>query len=211
MKHYKKTNKSFLNDCGYETKRNPIEYIVIHYTAGANDTAEAVNKYFVNLRKQGYPNGRYASAHYIVDESNVFKAVQTRFTAWHCGGEKYKYSTGGKLYGKCTNYNSIGIEMCKQLTHINYATLENTIYLVRRLMPKFNIDTAHIIRHYDVTGKHCPAKMIDDTEAYKNNWLLFKKACAVPANTQIKIDSDGTLYKKATTATKWVKIGQFKD
>lgn len=211
MKKYKKIMKTYLNDCGYETKRKPIEYIVIHYTAGANDTAEAVNKYFVNLCKQGYPNGRYASAHYIVDEKSIFKAVQTRYSAWHCGDAKYKYSTGGKLYGKCNNYNSIGIEMCKQLDKINYDTLENTIYLTRRLMQKFKIDSAHIIRHYDVSGKHCPAKMIDDTDVYKNNWALFKKACGLSNEYKIKIDKNGNMFKSKTDITKWVKMGQFKN
>ena len=32
--------------------------------------------------------------------------------AWSVGGNKYPGTKGGSVYGKCTNYNSINIEMC---------------------------------------------------------------------------------------------------
>lgn len=211
MKHYKKIDKSYLNDCGYENKHSTNKYIVIHYTAGANDSAESVAKYFINLRKNHYPNNRYASAHFVVDEKNVFNCVDSKLTAWHCGGDKYKYSNGGSLFGKCTNYNSVGIEMCKQLNKLNYPTIENTIHLTKRIMKKYKIPVKNVIRHYDVTGKHCPAKMIDDTPNRKNNWDLFKKCVGLSEDYEIKIDSVGNCYKKAITGVKWIKIGQFKD
>ena len=214
MKHYKKIDKTFLNDCGYETKHNKNEYIVIHYTAGANDSAEAVAKYFVNLRKRNFWVGdrfRYASAHFVVDEKSIFQCVDSKLTAWHCGDNKYIYSKGGSLFGKCTNYNSVGIEMCKQLDKLNFATIENSIHLTKRLMKKYKINAKNVIRHYDVSGKHCPAKMIDDTIEYKNNWNIFKKCIALSDNFEIKIENDGTCLKREIGKTKWIKIGQFKN
>lgn len=208
MKHYKSINKSYLNDAGHEQRHNKNEYIVIHYTAGANDTAEAVAQYFRNIWKS---KSRYASAHFVVDDKSVFKCVDTSFTAWHCGGDKYKYSNGGKLYGKCSNYNSIGIEMCKQLNTLDYLTLENTIALCKDLVKKYGIPTKNIVRHYDVTGKHCPAKMIDDNEAYKNNWSIFKKAIATGDKFYITIDKNGNCYKRERHGNNnLIKIGQFK-
>ncbi len=208
MKHYKKIDKSYLNDAGHELRHNKNEYIVIHYTAGANDTAEAVAKYFSTINKN---KTRYASAHFVVDNKSVFQCVDSKLTAWHCGGNKYIYSTGGALFGKCTNYNSVGIEMCKQLNTLDFNTIENAIHLTRRLMKKYKISAKNVIRHYDVTGKHCPAKMIDDTADYKNNWSLFKKCVALADTYEIKIDKDGTLFKRAVNSTKWVKMGQFKN
>lgn len=207
MNHYKKIEKAYLNDAGHEIKRQPIKYLVFHYTAGRNDTAEAVARYFKNINKD---KSRYASAHYVVDDKSCWQCVEDRFTAWHCGGNKYKYSSGGSMYGVVTNYNSIGIEMCNLLNNIDTKCLENGIALGKKLIEKYGFSDKTIVRHYDVTGKHCPAIMIDDQEKYKNNWKLFKKALLTGKDTVIKIEADGTLYKKKRgTGYKWVKLGKF--
>ena len=49
------------------------------------------------------------------------------------------------------------------------ATIVNTILLVRKKMKQYNIDIDHVIRHFDVTGKHCPAYMMDEQA-----WAEFK-------------------------------------
>lgn len=36
-------------------------------------------------------------------------------------------------------------------------TIENALFLVRDLMKKYNVPAACVIRHFDVTGKACPA------------------------------------------------------
>lgn len=209
MIHYKKIAKSYLNDAGFEyRKNNKIEYLVIHYTAGANDSAEAVARYFKQINKD---KSRYASSHYIVDDKSCFQCVEDKYAAWHCGGDKYKYSTGGSLYGKCTNLNSLGIEMCKCLNKLDYDTLKNCIAIGKKLIAKYNIKDDHVIRHYDVTGKHCPALMIDDNPDYKNNWKLLHKALTSGSDNVIEIKKDGTIYKKKRgEGYKWIKLGQFK-
>lgn len=212
MKHYKKVDLSLKNNCGYESRKGQkADWITIHYTANKNDKAESNVKYFIKIWeeiKRGYGN-RYASAHYVVDATTCFKAVQVKYAAWHCGDAKYKYSTGGSMYGKVTNYNSIGIEMCNCLDKLDTKVLENTICLVKDLCKKYNIPLDHIVRHYDVSGKHCPARMIDDTEEFKNNWLLFKKAVATGDKKRTKIDKDGNLYFAPKGSTNWKKVGTF--
>lgn len=87
-----------------------IKYIVIHWV-GAASTAINNGTYF-----QGGDRG--ASAHYFVDDNNIVKSVLEKNIAWAVGsrglldqGSPYaKY--GGKLFGKCTNSNSVSIEMC---------------------------------------------------------------------------------------------------
>lgn len=208
MDHYKSINKSYLNDAGYEVKRYRIEYLVIHYTAGDGDTAEAVARYFKNINKD---KSRYASAHYVVDKKSCFQCVEDKFTAWHCGGTKYKYSSGGSLYGQCTNYNSLGIEICNCLKKLDYDALENCIAIGKKLIAKYNIKKENVIRHYDVTGKHCPALMIDDKPDYKNNWKLLHKALTSGTDNVIKIEKDGSIFmKKRGVGYKWKKLGQFK-
>ena len=208
MKHYKKIDKAYLNDAGFESRKNKkIEYLVIHYTAGSGDRAESVARYFKTINQN---KSRYASAHYIVDNNSVWQSVADNMAAWHCGGNKYIYSSGGSFYGKCTNLNSLGIEMCNCLKSLDYVTLENTIALAKDLVKKYNIQDKNIIRHYDVTGKHCPAFMIDDDPDKKNNWKLFKSAIITGDKYYIKIDKSGNIFKRLRTGEKWVKMGQFK-
>ena len=37
-------------------------------------------------------------------------------------------------------------------------------------MKKYNIDKAHVVRHFDVTGKACPAYWVDDKK-WKKEFL----------------------------------------
>ena len=127
------------------------KYIVIHYTAS---TGSALNntKYF----KSTY---RGASANYFVDETSIYCCVKPTDVAWHCGDKAYS-GTKHPYYGKCTNSNSIGVEMCCEKVngklHINDKTITNVKKLVTWLMQEYNIKTENVIRHYDVSGKKCP-------------------------------------------------------
>ena len=55
-----------------------VKYIVIHYTGNSNDTAINNCKYFQT-------SGRGASAHFFVDETNIYQSVELKDKAWHCG------------------------------------------------------------------------------------------------------------------------------
>lgn len=142
-----------------------IEYIVIHYTAGASSAVGRAAKTAAMFAA----GTRSASADYIVDDGTVVQYnpdIENRY-CWHCGGSKYN-SKGGSLYGKAKNRNSIGIEICSTNTtntsasanaadwYYTEAALETARELTVFLMAKYGIDADHVIRHYDVTGKLCP-------------------------------------------------------
>lgn len=134
-----------------------IKYIVIHYTGNDGDTAMNNAKYYAN-------NTVKASAHYFVDDKEVIQSVADLRVAWAVGGSKYATASttgGGKLYGKCTNSNSISIELCDVQKNgklePNADTVERALALVRTLMAKYGIPQENVIRHFDVTGKLCPA------------------------------------------------------
>ena len=142
-----------------------IRYIVIHYV-GAVSSAKNNALYYAN-------NKLKASAHYFVDETSIWQSVADKDMAWHCGGD-LQGSGGHTFHKKCTNYNSIGIEMCCKKTSSGHwyfqdSTVHNTVELVRYLMEKYNIPIERVIRHYDVTGKNCPAPYVDERE-----WEKFK-------------------------------------
>lgn len=143
-----------------------IEYIVIHYV-GAVSTAEANTKYFKSINRK-------ASAHYFVDDNSVWQCVEDKDSAWHCGGGLQGFR-GHAYYKKCLNSNSIGIEMCcykniKGKLDISDATISNTIELTKELMKKYSVSEDKVIRHFDVTGKKCPAPFVAD----ETKWNDFK-------------------------------------
>ena len=143
-------------------RKQPIQYIVVHYTANNGDTAQGNGTYF------SQPN-RNASAHYFVDESTVIQSVKDTDTAWHCGAKSYRHE-------KCRNDNSIGVEMCSEKDsngqyYINEQTQNTAIAVVKRLMEKYNVPLENVIRHYDVTGKLCPEPFVRN----QVQWLDFKK------------------------------------
>ena len=121
---------------------------------------------------------RGASAHYFVDcGDTIWQCVEDKNISWHCGGG-LQGSNGHTYYNICTNSNSIGIEMVSYYENDTYklkaATINNTVELIRYLMDKYNIPVANVIRHYDVTGKVCPAPLVD-----KGAWDNFKNSLEV--------------------------------
>lgn len=138
-----------------------IRYIVMHYTGNSTDTAYNNTKYFKSVN-------RNASAHYFVDDNDIYRCVRDKDVAWHVG-DKLKSGNGGSFNGKCTNYNSIGIEMCCTNYDISEKTENNAVELVKHLMKQYSIPATRVIRHYDVTNKICPKPMIDSTR-----WNNFK-------------------------------------
>ena len=164
--------KTISYDSSKTRSASSVEYIVIHYTGNSNDTAKANGNYFKNT------NTRTAGAHYFVDKSGeIVCSVDPKYTAWSVGGSKYDNCTktgGGKFYKKCTNANSISIELCDMVT---YSPTDAMIASVKRLIKVIQNtypNATKIIRHFDVTGKSCPASMC--TGGYKDaNWLAFKK------------------------------------
>ena len=138
-------------------RTQPVEYIVVHYTANTGDTAQNNLDYFART-KTG------TSAHYFVDENEVCQSVQDTDVAWHCGSKNPRHPY-------CRNANSIGIEMCNSVGGVPEAVRDRTADFVRQKMKEYGIDSSHVLRHYDVTGKRCPAPWVDNPA----EWMEFKK------------------------------------
>jgi N-acetylmuramoyl-L-alanine amidase CwlA len=161
-----------------------LKYIVIHYTAGLHSrpgAAANIAQYFATTTVQ-------ASSDFIVDDATIVQYnpdIRNRNT-WHCGGGKQS-SYGAAYYQKCTNSNSIGIEVCSsnytgRVTNANDknwyytdAVIEQTILLTKYLMETYNIDADHVIRHFDVTGKLCPGIIgWNAVTGDESKWHAFK-------------------------------------
>lgn len=158
--------KEYLTTINFKKSENRnIQYIVIHYV-GAVSTALNNAEYF-------HSTYRGASAHYFVDENDIYRVVQDEDTAWHCG-------TNGEYFSNARNENSIGIEMCcysnNGIIDISENVIKRTIELVKELMEKYNISKENIVRHYDVTRKDCPAPLVND----EKRWEEFKNMLELP-------------------------------
>lgn len=157
-----------------------IKYIVIHYFGGLFSAKAITNSWYDTYRGN--------SAHYAVDESDIYQIVEDEDISWHCGG-----GGTGVLKGICTNSNSIGIEVrpkkidestakdaSKRDWFFDSKTIDNVIELTKYLMNKYNVPIKNVIRHYDVTRKYCPRPFMgDDTNTYYNKtgnklWQEFK-------------------------------------
>lgn len=181
-----KTNIANRKNYGSSRKTSKIKYIVIHYTANDGDTDESNARYFKN-------NVVGASAHYFVDDNSVTQSVHDNYIAWHCGGKRYsdyKKTGGAKYYKKCTNNNSIGIELCDTVKNGKYGftdkTIKNAVALVKDKMDQYKVPADKVIRHFDVTGKVCPKPFVDDEKAWKEfKAKLTKKTTTKKSNTTI--------------------------
>ena len=157
-------------------RQTAVEYLVIHYTAVPGDTAENNGRYFAR-EKTG------SSAHYFVDEHKVVRSVPEEYVAWHCGASRYRHP-------KCRNQNSIGIEICTKGADGTYwfapEAVERAKDLTRSLMQKYGIAEDRVLRHYDVTGKLCPAPFVDEAawKEFKGGLTVYETLETVPTWAQ---------------------------
>ena len=170
----------------------PVRYIVMHYTANNGDTAKNNCDYYHRV------GGLQASAHYFVDEYGAMQSVHEDDTAWHCGARAY-------WHPECRNANSIGIEMCSRKRadgsyYIKPETVANAAALAKDIMQRYGIDTDHVLRHYDVTGKRCPMPWVDDPA----QWVAFKDMLTLE-RTNEEEEEDMTRYSKIEDVPDWAQ------
>ena len=175
-------------------RTQPVRYIVMHYTANNGDTAKNNCDYYHRV------GGLQASAHYFVDEHGAMQSVREGDTAWHCGARAY-------WHPECRNGNSIGIEMCSRKRadgsyYILPETVANAAALAREIMQRYGIDTEHVVRHYDVTGKRCPMPWVDDPA----QWAAFKDMLMPKSTTTDEEDEDDMVrYNKLEDVPDWAQ------
>lgn len=119
---------------------NDVQRVVVHYT-GTGASAHNNLLYFSR-------SAAGASAHYFIGKAgDLRQSVLERDTAWHAGN-----------WGM--NLMSVGIEVVsagEDFTEAQVATLSS---IVGELMARYRLSPRDVIRHYDVTGKRCPAPYV---------------------------------------------------
>lgn len=179
---------------------NSIKYIVLHYTAVNGDSAKNEALYF----SRNY--SRYAGAHFFVDQKGkIAQSISMDITAWSVGGAKYA-GTNPQYYGKCTNFNSVSIEMCDQINKDAGAKQIASVKWLIDYIQKHCPNAKTIIRHWDVNGKLCPARM---SGANNSEWSKFKKAITASSGSsstftpyRVKVIKNAGVRPKASWSAK---------
>ncbi len=119
---------------------NRISKIVVHYT-GTEASAHNNLLYFSR-------SSAGASAHYFIDrDGTVRQSVSEGDTAWHAGHW-------------ATNLCSVGIEVVSGGADYTEAQINALAALVADIRARCGVSADDVIRHYDVTGKLCPAPYV---------------------------------------------------
>ena len=172
-----------------------IEYIVIHYTGNDGDTARNNCNFFAR------GNTRSAGAHFFVSrDGEVLQSIPIERTAYAVGGFVTQANGAGSFYKKCLNSNSVSIELCDNASK---DPSEEQIKAVRKLIAyiiKHCPNATNAIRHWDVSGKSCPARMIGVNNA---KWNAYKTAI-LQTNFSPGLETDGVVGFQTTKV--WQQI-----
>ena len=134
-----------------------VTKIAVHYVGNAGSTALANRNYFENLKAGVKRGGQYVygSSHYIIGlEGEIIQCIPE---------QEWAYCTNS------ANAYSISIECCHPRVDgvFTEATRRSLRWLCAELCKKYGLNPLRdIIRHYDVTAKHCPKAWVDDPADY---------------------------------------------
>lgn len=173
-----------------------VQAVIDHYTANAGADAEDHYKYF---DKTVIQIKRYAGAHIFVDRYKALELIPLdegtfggndggtaalKLPALRARDARYPTRTGDGN----ANLLCIHVEMCLEPDGtIHPDTIKRTALVHQMLQKKFPQlkDTYNrFVRHWDVTGKLCPAPMVKDPSLYK--YLLDMTAGKIEINPTVK-------------------------
>jgi N-acetylmuramoyl-L-alanine amidase len=150
-----------------------VRGIVVHWTANPGATDENHQKFFDGSDGGG---GRYAGAHIFVDRDSATLIIPLDEIAYHaneraCRISKLKGSikrANDTYYGDA-NVTTIGIEMCVEKDgSLHPNTVAQTVGIVAELCKMYKLTANDVYRHYDITGKNCPAPWVSNPAHFTN-------------------------------------------
>ena len=144
-----------------------VEGIAIHYTGISHDSAKNEATYFHS------GNQRQAGAHFFVgQDGDVWKSIPMSREAWSVGGFFTKANGAATYYNKLYNYNTVSIELCDNANRDPSPAQKKAVRELVKYIRKYCKNATKIVRHFDINGKKCPARMLG-----RNNkkWTEFKE------------------------------------
>ncbi|GED55182.1 N-acetylmuramoyl-L-alanine amidase [Brevibacillus borstelensis] len=146
--------------------------LVIHWTANEGKGANAVaNRNYFNKPTT------VASAHYCVDDKQVVRCLPENEMGYHVGAKSYKLDALKRL-SSYPNNCTIGIEMCVNSDGDFKAMYQRTVELAADILKRYSWGVNRLWRHFDITGKNCPAYFVSDDVARRFTGLSASQAWA---------------------------------
>lgn len=126
--------------------------ICVHYTGDCGKSASQLVAYWNNVAKGVFKDKPWSwtSAQYIIGlDGEITRCIPDNEMAYAAANQ---------------NVDTIHIEVCykKQNGEFEKASITALEELVRHLMDKYKIFADNVVRHYDLTGKHCPCYYVDE-------------------------------------------------
>ena len=166
------------------SKGRSIKYLAIHFTAGSS----SIGGRAMNVKRTFETS--QASADFCVDDRDIvqFNPDIKNNYCWAVGDSK-KSTCGASMNGIALNKNTISIEICSSCKagfstaipnhegwYFTEAVLNNAVKIAKILMKTYNIPIERVVRHYDITGKLCPALVgWNDHYIVNNNGTIKKR------------------------------------
>lgn len=158
---------------------NKHQYIAVHYlgVVGQNNKIDS---------------GGYGAHYYIYWDGTIYKAANHDAVLWQVGTAGY-YT---QKHPYANNYNVIGIEMCPKCDgnssnandpywYFTEATQKSCVELVKYLMQQLGVGSDHVLRHYDIVNKWCPAPYCNNN-GYKGTWTWDQFKSKLTESTSTK-------------------------
>jgi N-acetylmuramoyl-L-alanine amidase len=196
-----------------------VQAAVDHWTANYGASAEHHFKYFNETlpnQNDDLPEDdkRYASAHIFVDKHKALELVpldEVCFGANDGGTARLKLQTLRATDSSYPEGNAnllcIHVEMCVEPDGtIHPDTIARTALVHQYLQRKFKQlrDTKNrFVRHFDVTGKNCPAPMVSNPNLWKELLELTDSKVVIPPNKPAVVEAKEE--NTDSSKTNWVR------
>lgn len=161
------------------TKLGKATKIAVHYVGNPNTTARNNRDYFEGLKigkRNNVAQLIYASSHYTIGlDGEVIQCIPET---------EISYATNQ------ANPYSISIECCHPAADGKFtaAAERALVVLCADLCKRYKLDPLRdIIRHYDVTGKHCPKYYVDHPDAYEAFKQRVRGLMAIGIDTTMNV------------------------
>jgi N-acetylmuramoyl-L-alanine amidase len=147
-----------------------VKGIVIHWTANPGGTDEGHQDFFDGADGGG---SRYASAHIFVDKDSATLMIPLNEVAYHANEKSSKIAklkaTAPYYQNGNANLTTIGIEMCVEKDGtIHPDTAKRTAQITAYLVKTYGLSVNDVYRHFDITGKNCPAPWVASPALFVN-------------------------------------------
>lgn len=153
-----------------------IKGIVIHYTDATplnTDTAKNNCDYFAT------GNNRQASAHIFIDYAGMSARSLPLNTVGFSVGNPNGSFARGTYYSTLSNANTVSIELCAIVGRAASEDQIQTLIKVCKWIKKQCPNVEHIVRHYDIVKKECPAYYVENNREWLKLQRRLKDACCI--------------------------------